>query len=379
MKRFTSILWLIILAGCASSVPASRDGWAYIGNDPDGTQNILMSAATPVPQNGNLTTTFRYQYTAPRSVTDDKGKSIVYVERRDEVRVNCSDQSLQVLDRRYYDVEDKQVLNQPTAPINAGSERVIPGGINDIMYQAVCGRSIGWADIGTSDDSSQKIGIMGKAATQPVNGNVQAWFRTEYAGVQTLIAAPSMRRISYATKISTLKFDCTSFKVGLLHEVYYDSDNHKVFDIQPAGTEAESLPATAGSVRGLMYRAACGRPTELHYLGMDPHHTQKVYVIGKPALDSNDMARAQFRIYYLKPGTLTTGPVIHTVSYSERYVELDADCSALTFQVHRETYLDNHGDPVFTIMPPETDTPNVGVAPGSLSEMLWKTACHGAG
>jgi hypothetical protein len=381
VKRFTSILLLIVMAGCASAppAPATGDEWAYIGNDPEGTQNILMSTVTPVPQNGNLTTTFRYQYTAPRSVTSDKGKTYSYIEQRDQVRVNCANQSIQVLDKSYYDVDDARVLDQSLPPNDISTERVIPGGVNDIMYQAVCGRSIGWDYIGTSKDGSQKIYVMGKAASQPIDAGTEAWFKTEYDGTQSLIAAPSMQRVSYVTKIGTLHFDCRTYQVTLLHEVYYDADDHKVFDIQPGADDAASMPATADSVRGLMYDAACGRPTELRYLGMDPHQTQKVYLVGKPSLDSGQIAHARFHIYYRKPGTLTAGPVIHTVSYNARTVELDADCSALTYQVINEAYLDGHGNPVFSIIPPKNAAPIIGVAPDSLSEMLWKTACNGAG
>lgn len=380
MKRFASILLLIAGAGCASlsPAPASSDGWTYIGNDPDGTQNILMSAVTPVPQHGTLTTTFLHQYTAPRSVTTADGKQVAYVERRDEVRVNCLNQSLTVLGKRYYDVEEQQVFSKP-ARSNQGTQRVIPGGIDDVMYQAVCGRSIGWDDIGSSADKRQQIAIMGKAATRPVSGTVEAWFRTRYDGAQSLIAGPTLRHVTYSSKISTLEFNCATFEVGLLHEVYYDTDNHKVFDIQPGDGEAAEMPATADSVRGLMFRAACGRPTELRYLGMDPHHTQKVYMVGAPTLLSRETASARFHFYYLKPGTLTTGPVIRTVAYDERRIELDADCSALTYQVRSEAYLDNKGVPVFTITPPADAAPDVDVTPDSLSEMLWKTACHGAG
>ncbi|MGH7488176.1 MAG: hypothetical protein ACREMY_21655, partial [bacterium] len=111
---------LIVMAGCASAPPVSKDVWAYIGNDPEGTQNILMSAVTPVPHNGVLTTAFRFQYTAPRSVTDDKGKSYSYIELRDQVSVNCDNQSLQILHKSYYDVDDNLVLNQASPP-NADS------------------------------------------------------------------------------------------------------------------------------------------------------------------------------------------------------------------------------------------------------------------
>lgn len=381
MKRFTSILLLIAMAGCASAPPAPVAGgdWIYIGNDPEGTQNILMSAVAPVPQNGNLTTTFRYQYTAPRSITGDGGITLNYIEQRDQVRVSCTNQSIQVLDTSYYGVDDKRVLTQTLPPGGISPERVTPGGISDIMYQAVCGRSIGWDYIGTSDDGTQKIYIMGKAANRFVNTDMQAWFKTEYDGTQTLIAAPSMRRVSYVTKISTLQFDCATYQVALLHEVYYDTAEHKVFDIQPGSGEAQGTPATADSVRGLMYRAACGHPTELRYLGMDPHHTQKIYVVGKPSLNSDQTAQAKFHFYYMQPGAFTAGPVTHTVSYSARSLELDADCTTLTYQVRNEIYFDDHGSPVFTIVPPKNDAPSVGVAPGSISEMLWKTACNGAG
>ncbi|MGH8369520.1 MAG: surface-adhesin E family protein [Gammaproteobacteria bacterium] len=379
MKRCASILLLIVMAGCASAPPASKDDWAYIGNDPEGTQNILMSAVTPVPHNGVLTTAFRFQYTAPRSVTDDKGKSYSYIELRDQVSVNCDNQSLQILHKSYYDVDDNLVLNQASPPNADSTVRIMPGGVEDIMYQAVCGRSIGWAYIGASEDGTQKIYVMGKATNQSTDASTQAWFKTEYDGAHSLIAAPSMQHVSYITKISTLQVDCATYEISLLHEVYYDADDHKVFDIQPGVDKAESIPATADSVRGLMYQAACGRPTELRYLGLDPHDTQKVYLIGKPTLDAQQIASARFHVYYLKPGTLTTGPVIHTISYSARTVELDADCSALTYQVRSEVYLDDHGDAVFTITPPAADAPNVGVAPGSLSEMMWKTACGGAG
>lgn len=382
VKRFASIFLLIVMAGCASSPPvaSTQDDWTYIGNDPEGTQNILMATATPVPKDGTLTTSFRYQYTAPRTVTAADGKNFSYIERRDEIRVSCANQSLRILNESYYDVDNKRVLVQDLPSGTAASEPVIPGGVNDIMYQAVCGRSVGWEYIGASGNDNQKIYIMGKAASQVVTGNTRAWFKTEYDGTQSLIAATSMQHISYATKVSTLNVNCSSYQIAVSNEVYYDANGHKVFDIQPPGSGHDNaLPATTDSVRGLMYRAACGRSTELSYLGLGPHRSQKVYAVGKPAINSHEIAHARFHIYYLKPGKLTTGPVIHTVSYNERSVELDADCAALTIQLRNETYLDEHGTPVFTITPPSDNAPTVAVAPGSLSEMLWKIACRGAG
>lgn len=382
MKRFTNILILIVVAGCASTPtpPVSTDKWTYIGNDPEGTENILMSDTSATAKNGALTTTFRYQYTAPRSINNKQGKTVSYVEQRNQVRVNCLEQRLQILDTSYYDVDNNRIEQTKQAgQADTGSDqRVVPGGISDIMYQAVCGRSIGWENVGSSDDGNQKIYILGKAAQKPLASITEAWFKTEYRGSQSLIAAPSMQHVSYASKISTLQLDCATYELHLLHEVYYDSDGHKVFDIQPAAGEAQTLTATADSVRGTMYRAACGQRTKLRYLGTDPHGTQKIYLIGSPELDKQQIARARFHIYYIKPGTLTMGPVIHTVAYTARSLEIDADCASLTYQILNETYLNNRGMPVFTITPSETDAPNIGVANGSLSEMLWETACHDA-
>ncbi|HET7921440.1 MAG TPA: hypothetical protein VFM15_01660 [Gammaproteobacteria bacterium] len=380
MKRFANILLLIVLAGCAGTPPvplAPRD-WTYIGNDPAGTQNILMAAATPVPKHGVLSTVFRFEYTAPHTLTGADGKTLSYVEQREDVHADCAGQTLQVVGERFYDVEGKLLRQQAPQADERGEQRVIPGGINDIMYQAVCGRAVGWEYIGSSGNGDQKIYVMGRAVQHEVAGNTQAWFKTEYDGTQSLIAAPSLRHVNYLTKVSTLNLDCATYHITVSNEVYYDVANHKVFDVQPQGEHA-AFTATAGSVQGLMYRAACGRNTRLNYLGLGPHHSEKVYLLGKPALDSDGIAQAHYRIYYLKPGTLTTGPVLHTISYNQRTVHLEADCSALTVQLLAEAYLDASGKAVFTITPPANGAPDVAVAHGSLSEMLWQAACRDAG
>lgn len=375
--RSASILLLIGLTGCADlNVPASPgSAWAYIGNDPQGTENILMAAVTPVPQEGALTTTFRFQYTSPHVLAGKDGKSISYLETRDRVRVNCAAQTLDILQRDYYDV-DGQRLSVRTANAASADKLIVPGGTNDLMYQAVCGRSVGWEYVGTSTDQTQKVYIMGKAASQPGNLHPTAWFKTVFTGPHSLVAAPSMQTVHYASKISTIKFNCPMFAAQLVHEVYYDANGHKVFDIEPPPGEHATQTVTSGSVRAEMYRAACGSQARLSYLGTDRDHTQKVYSVGSPSAGPLDTAQAQFRMYYTKPGRLTKGPEIQTVAYTSRSLLMNADCSTITYRIIDEKYLNRSGNTVFEIRPEASDAPIVSVMPGSLSEMLWKAACR---
>jgi len=380
MMRSASILLLIGLTACVSNMtapPDRGDGWTYIGNDPQGTENILMASVTPVPQDGSLTTTFRFQYTSPHTVSGRNGNSLSFLETRDRVRVNCAAQTLELLRQDYYDVNEHRIPDQVanTKPVD---KTIIPGGVNDLMYQAVCGRSVGWSYVATSADHTQKVYVMGQASTQTGSIHPTAWFKTVFDGPHSLIAAPSMQRIHYSSKISTLKFDCPLYEARLLHEVYYDADGHKVFDIQPPAGKYDTPPVTGGSVRAEMYQAACGTSTPLHYLGTNRQRTQIIYTVGSPSGGPQNTVQARFRVYYSKPGRLTAGPDIHSVSYVSRSLLLDADCSTITYKIIHEKYLNNAGQPVFDIHPAPNDAPVVSVAPGSLSEMLWQSACRGS-
>src|ERR1700733_3878534 len=99
-----------LLTACAHA-PSAPNGqiWTYLGNDPDGTQNIYVQDLQRRKGTDLVTGLFRFEFTGPRDLTTSDLKQVTYVERRDRIEVDCKSQNLQLLDETYNDVDDKQV------------------------------------------------------------------------------------------------------------------------------------------------------------------------------------------------------------------------------------------------------------------------------
>src|SRR5690348_9491211 len=123
-----------LLDACAAHVPAhapSGQTWIYLGNDPDGTQNIY--AQDLQRSKDRVTGLFRFEFTGPRELTGSDLKQISYVERRDLIEVDCRSQNLRLLDETYHDVDDKQVYHVKPAE-GSNTAPVFAGGVSDIVY-----------------------------------------------------------------------------------------------------------------------------------------------------------------------------------------------------------------------------------------------------
>src|SRR5579859_1178397 len=149
LRHLAPPLMAASLAACAAHAPvASGPGkWAYLGNDPDGTQNIYLRGLTTDKKSGTVSAEFRFEFIGPRALTDPDLKQISYIERRDRIQVDCTRRTLDLQDETYYDVDDKQVYHvKPQVGVAAAP--VFAGGISDIIYQGACGKSLAWTSLG---------------------------------------------------------------------------------------------------------------------------------------------------------------------------------------------------------------------------------------
>src|SRR5690242_6239866 len=113
MRRLPFLLSVALLAACASHapLPTAPDRWTYLGNDPDGTQNIYMRLQGSDKKKDTVTAWYKFEFSSPREVvTGPALKEQTYIERRDLVEVDCNAQTLRLLDETYYDVEGRQVF-----------------------------------------------------------------------------------------------------------------------------------------------------------------------------------------------------------------------------------------------------------------------------
>jgi hypothetical protein len=374
MRSLMLPLSAALLAACAAHAPlsAGKDKWTYIGNDPDGTQNISMRLQGTDKKQDRVTSLFRFEFIAPRQLTGPDLKTVKYIERRDLVEVDCGAQTLRLLDETYFDVEGRQVFHvSPGA--GADPNQVFAGGVSDMLYEASCGKSISWTDLGQDPQKTQEIyARVGNAGGQH-DAIMKANFRFVYRDPRKMVAAPSLNTVEYLSRQASVMMDCGNQTFNLLHETYYDADGVAVFGVTPA-KDAHPDSVVPGSVTGMMYKAACAIPLDWTYLGTDPRNTQKIYLLGAPQSRSGNNVEARFRFEYLAPGKLTTGADLKQIEYTVRTSDVLMDCSAKSLVLLREAYLDASGKEVFSIRP--ANPAPAPVAPQGPSGIMQKAVCH---
>jgi hypothetical protein len=362
-----------LLAACATHAPtqaASGQVWTYLGNDPDGTQNVYMQG---LQRKKDLSTgMFRFEFTGPREITGSDLKQVSYMERRDLIEVDCKSQNLRLLDETYHDVDDKQVYHVKPAE-GSDTAPVFAGGVSDIVYEGACGKSLEWTALGSDQQKTQDIYARVPASHGPQKAIVKARFRFVYRDPRQMVKAPSLDKVTYVSRQADVMMDCANQTMNLLHETYYDADDVAVFGATPP-KDAPPDSVAPNSVTGIMYKAACGIPLDWTYLGLDPHGNQRVYLLGTPDHRSNNNVEARFRFEYVTPGKLTTGADLKQIEYSTRTTDMTMDCTLYTQTLLRESYQDTSGKEVFTVKPP--DPQPVLVSPQGVSGMLLKAGCQ---
>ena len=328
MSRLTLLLLTALLGACAVQPARTGSGerWTYIGNDADGTQNILMRAQSAERKGGLVTAWFRFEFTSPRQITGPDLKQITYIDRRDLTQVDCKKQTLKLLDETYQDVEGHQVFRVKPEADGSTANRAFAGGVSDVIYEGACGDSLAWTSLGEDSQHTQDI----YALVQHQNAQeviVKARFRFVYHAARQMVAAPSFDKVSYMSRQASVLMDCGEQRFTLLHETYYDADGVTVFGVTPP-KDAPPTSVVPDSVTGLMYNAACGIPLNWTYLGTDPKDTQKIYMLGTPVKKSDDRVQARFRFDYLSPGTLTTGADLKQIHYASRTADVLLDCAS---------------------------------------------------
>ena len=374
MRSLLLLVSAALLAACAAHGPVQNGAprWAYIGNDPDGTQNISMLPQSSDRKNGTVTAMFNFEFASPRDLTGPDLKQVSYIEREDLVEVDCRAQTLKLLNEVYYDVEGREVFHISPTGSGAEANQVFAGGVSDILYDASCGEIIEWSPLGQDPQKTQEIYARVVKAPGIQDAIVKASFRFVYNDLRQMVAAPTLRTIDYQSRESSVMMDCASQTFTLLHETYYGTDNVAVFGVTPpADPPPESV--VPDSVTGLMYKAACGIPLNWTYLGTDTASAEKVYLLGPPEHRSGDNVEARFRFEYLAPGKLTTGTDLKPVDYNTRTSDVLLDCGVMTLTVLRESYQDTSGKQVFSVKP--TAPQAALVAPKGTSGMMLKAAC----
>ena len=374
MHRLTFILLAMLLCACAGQTArtGTQERWTYIGNDPDGTQNIFMRAQTAERRGSTVTAWFKFEFISPRQVNGPDLKPITYISRHDLTQVDCKAQTLKLLDETYQDVEDRQVFHVTPEADGSTANRAFAGGVSDLIYEGACGDSLEWTALGEDPQQTQEIyALVQHQNVQDVI--VKARFRFVYHDPRQMVAAPSLDTVTYQSRQASVLMDCGDQKFNLLHETYYDADGVTVFGVTPPKDSPPTAVAPDG-ITGIMYRAACGIPLDWTFLGNDPKNTQKVYLLGTPEKKSEDQVEARFRFEYLSPGTLTT-PDLKRVQYVTRTSDVIIDCAGLTLTVHHESYLDAAGKEVFSISPLPGQAATL-VAPDGISGMQQRAACR---
>lgn len=372
MGRLTLILFAMLLGACAGQVArtGTDDRWTYIGNDADGTQNIFMRAQSAKHEGGNVTAWFKFEFISPRQVNGPDLKPITYISRRDLTQVDCKAQTLKLLDETYQDVDDRQVFHVTPAADGSTANRAFAGGVSDLIYEGACGDALAWTDLGEDPQHTQQIfALVQHPGVQDVI--VKARFRFAYHDARQMVAAPSLNTVTYQSRQASVLMDCRAQKFTLLHETYYDADGVTVFGVTPPKDSPPTAVVPDG-VTGIMYKAACGIPQDWTFLGTDPKHTLKVYLVGAPDRKSDDQVAASFRFEYIAPGTLTTAD-LRQVQYVTRTSDVLIDCAGLTLTVQHESYLDAAGKEVFSV--PSTQ-PAALVEPDAVSGMEQRAACR---
>jgi hypothetical protein len=373
LRRLALPLFAGLLTACAHAPAAPQaQRWTYLGNDPDGTQNIYVQDLQRKKGSDLVTGLFRFEFTGPRELTDSDLKQISYIERRDLIEVDCKSQDLRLVDETYVDVEDKPVYHV-TPAAGSNTAPVFAGGVSDIVYEGACGKALDWTSLGPDPQKTQDIYARVPAGHGQQNAIVKARFRFVYHDPRQMVKAPSLDKVTYISRQSDVMVDCANQTLSLLHETYYDSDEVAVFGATPP-KDAPPESVVPGSVTGIMFKAACGIPLDWTYLGTDPHDTQKLFLLGKPDHRSGNQVEARFRFEYLAPGKLTTGADLHQVAYSTRTTDVMMDCNLYTQTLLRESYQDAAGKEVFSVKPPSPQAVLVG--PQGVAGMMQKAACQ---
>ncbi len=375
MRCLLSLLLLAALAACASHgpLPSAPDRWIYLGNDPDGTQNIYMRVQSSDTKKGTVTAWYKFEFSSTREVvTGPALKQQTYIERRDLVEVDCNAQTLRLQDETYFDVEGRQVFRVQPAGEAVNANKVYAGGISDTVYEGACGNALQWDSLGSDPQKTQEI-YARVQSPRDQQSIVKAVFRFVYHEPRQMVASPALTTVSYSSRQSSVLMDCANQKFTLIHETYYDADGVTVFGVTPS-KDAHPSGVVPDGVTGMMYRAACGIPLNWTYLGMDPRKTQKVYLVGTPDKKSGSEVQARFRFEYLAPGKLVTGANLTQIEYSARTTDVDVDCSASTIATLRESYLDAAEKEVFSVKPAVQQT--AAVAPQGVTGMMKQAACR---
>ena len=375
LMRLTLLLSLGLLAACASHAPLATapDRWTYLGNDPEGTQNIYMRGEGSDKKQDTVTAWYKFEFASPHEVvTGPALKQQVYIERRDLVEVDCKAETLRLKDETYFNVEDQQVFRVTPDAAAVPAAQVFAGGVSDIVYEGACGSSLQWTSLGEDAQKTQDIYARVESQADP-NSIVKARFRFVYHEPRTMVAAPSLTQVSYTSSQSSVFMDCANQTFALEHQTYYDEDGVTVFGITPPKGAKPSAVAPDG-VTGLMYKAACGIPLTWTYVGMDPRKTQKIYLVGEPDKKSGGTVEAKFRFEYLAPGKLVTGANLTQVEYTVRTADVLLDCGASTLTLLRESYQDDAQKEVFSVKPAAPQP--APVAPQGLTGMMQHAACH---
>src|SRR5690348_8694180 len=226
MRRMTFLPIALLLAACAHApVQTGAPRWTYIGNDPEGTQNISMLPQGNDKKKDTVTGLFNFEFTSPRELTGPDLKTVNYIEREDLVEVDCKAQTLRLLNEVYYDVEGREVFH--VTPSGGGSEtnQVFAGGISDMLYDSTCGEEVAWVSLGEDPQKSQEIYTRVAGAGSRENAIIKARFRFVYHDLRQLVAAPSLNTIDYLSRQSNVMMDCGNQTFNLLHETYYDTNN----------------------------------------------------------------------------------------------------------------------------------------------------------
>lgn len=374
MRSLSLLMTIALLAACATHGPApgSAPRWTYIGNDPDGTQNISMLAQGSDRKKGTVTAMFNFEFASPRELTGPNFKQVSYIEREDLLEVDCHTQTLRLLNEVYYDVEGREVFHVTPTGNGAEANPVFAGGISDILYDASCGEMIGWTLLGQDPQKTQDIYARVVNAPGTQDAIVKSRFRFVYHDLRQLVAAPTLRTIDYQSRESTVMMDCGNQTFTLLHETYYDTDRVAVFGVTPP-TDSPPESVVPDSVTGTMYKSACGIPLNWTYLGTDAKSSQKVFLLGQPEHRSGDAMEARFRFEYLAPGKLTTDSGQKQVEYTTRTSDVVLDCGVMTSTLLKESYQDASGREVFSVKPAKPEA--ALVAPQGLSGMMLKAVC----
>ena len=375
MRRLTLLLLAAGLTACASHgpLPTAPDRWTYLGNDPDGTQNIYMRVQSSDKKKGTVIAWYKFEFSSPRDVvTGPALKQQTYIERRDLVAVDCAAQTLQLQDESYFDVEGRQVFHVAPTGEAVNANKVYAGGISDTVYEGACGNALQWDSLGSDPQKTQDI-YARVQSPQSQQSIVKAVFRFTYHEPRQMVASPSLTNITYSSRQSSVLMDCANQTFATLHETYYDADDVAVFGVTPPkGARPDSV--VPDSVSGIMYKSACGIPLDWTYLGTDPRDTQRIYLLGKPEHRSGDEVEARFRFEYLAPGKLATGAESKQVEYVSRTADMAMDCAVYTQTQLRESYQDSAGKEVFSVKPAAPQT--ALAVPGALSGILQKAACQ---